>query len=237
VADKSSQLVLDALSRAVGDPGGLPLFSQKASPGLFAATTLARQVAERCKEQDLLRVVRTEARGKAVQEVVAITAKGLDLLLSQQKPRQVLEDLVRALEGREKQLGELVAAARQAQASIDALKCVATTLLERVQDTTPACAAPAEVATGGLDGRILTIVRGWQATHAAKDCPLPDVFGALRTETDHVTLGAFHDAVRHLHEQQAIYLHPWTGPLYDLPEPPLALLIGHEIAYYASLRA
>ena len=28
----------------------------------------------------------------------------------------------------------------------------------------------------------------------------------------------------------------WTGPLYAIPEPPLALLVGHEIAYYASPR-
>jgi len=29
---------------------------------------------------------------------------------------------------------------------------------------------------------------------------------------------------------------PWTGPLYDLPEPHFALLVGHEVAYYASSR-
>ena len=38
------------------------------------------------------------------------------------------------------------------------------------------------------------------------------------------------------HDLGKIYLHPWTGPLYDIPEPPYALLIGHEIAYYASIR-
>ena len=30
-----------------------------------------------------------------------------------------------------------------------------------------------------------------------------------------------------------VYLHPWTGPLYALPEPAFALLVGHEVAYYA----
>jgi hypothetical protein len=51
-----------------------------------------------------------------------------------------------------------------------------------------------------------------------------------------LTIGLFHDGLRGLCEAQCIYLHPWTGPLYDMPEPALALLVGHEIAYYASFR-
>jgi hypothetical protein len=51
-----------------------------------------------------------------------------------------------------------------------------------------------------------------------------------------LTIGAFHDALRRLRDAGSIHLHPWTGPLYALPEPPLALLVGHEIAYYASIR-
>ena len=51
-----------------------------------------------------------------------------------------------------------------------------------------------------------------------------------------VTIGEFQDALRRLHDLGKIYLHPWTGPLYDIPEPSYALLVGHEIAYYASIR-
>ncbi len=39
-----------------------------------------------------------------------------------------------------------------------------------------------------------------------------------------------------MHQAGRIYVHPWTGPLHELPEPAYALLVGHEIAYYASLR-
>ena len=49
-----------------------------------------------------------------------------------------------------------------------------------------------------------------------------------------LTIGAFHDTLRALQTAGDIYLHPWTGPLYDIPEPPYALLVGHEVAYYAS---
>ncbi|MBM3980250.1 MAG: hypothetical protein FJ304_08190 [Planctomycetes bacterium] len=52
-----------------------------------------------------------------------------------------------------------------------------------------------------------------------------------------LTIGEFHDCLRQLHTDGALSLHAWTGPLYALPEPQYALLIGHGIAYYASLRA
>ena len=226
MADKSSQLILDALSRAVADPEGVPLFSQKAAPGLFAASALARNVAQRCKDQELLRVVRTEARGKAVREVVAITPKGVDHLLSQRQPRQVLEDLVRAVEAREQQFGDWVAAARQTQASFEALRGVVVAVLQRM-------AAP-EVDYRSAIFRCLTT---WATANTAKDCPLPDLFRELQTAYPGLTIGTFHDELRRMHQDQCIWLHPWTGPLYDLPEPPLALLVGHEIAYYASPRA
>jgi hypothetical protein len=69
-----------------------------------------------------------------------------------------------------------------------------------------------------------------------RDCPLPDLFTSLSTLDPPPTVGQFHDALRQLHADGRIYLHPWTGPLYALPEPLIALLSGHEIAFYASLR-
>ena len=81
MADKSTTLVLDARSRAVADPAGLPLHGSKAS-GLFATTAPAKQAAELCKQEGYLRVVRTETKGKTTQEICALTEKGLAYLLS-----------------------------------------------------------------------------------------------------------------------------------------------------------
>jgi hypothetical protein len=50
-----------------------------------------------------------------------------------------------------------------------------------------------------------------------------------------MSLGSFHDALRRLQDAGQIYLHPWTGPLHEIPEPPCALLVGHVVAYYASI--
>ena len=230
MADKSSQLVLEALSRAVADPAGVPLFTQKTSPGLFGGTATARHAAQRCKEQDLLRVVRTEARGRAVHEVVAITPKGIDHLLDKAGPRQVLEDLVRAVEARDSQLGELIDTVQRAQASLHAMKEVATTVLRAGNSAgTP---APGEVAPDLIAAQIVLPLEEWHSANAAKDCPLPQLYRLLPP----LSIGVFHDALRLLHEQHQVYLHPWTGPLYAIPEPPYALLVGHQVAYYASSR-
>src|SRR5262249_25571517 len=122
LADKTTQMVLDALSRAVADPGGLPLYGNKKAPGLFAATAGARRAAEQCKDQGYLRIVRQEAKGKTAHEICAITEKGLTHLLTSLSPKHVLEDLVRALEARQVQVGELVAAARQWQEGLNTLQ-------------------------------------------------------------------------------------------------------------------
>jgi hypothetical protein len=212
-------MVLDALSRAALDPAGVPLFQQKTAPGLFAGTALARQAAQRCKEQELLRVIRTEAHGKAVQEVVAITPKGVEHLLNQSNPRQLLQDLVRAVEGREQQLRDWAAASRQMHVSLESIRQLATAALERLDVPT---------APDRCDQIIVNSL-----SNAAEDCPLP----LLYRQCNPGSIGQFHDALRRLHAEQRVYLHPWTGPLCELPEPPLALLIGHEIAYYASLRS
>jgi hypothetical protein len=239
VADKSTPLILDALSRAVADPAGMPLFGNKARPGLFAATVSAREAAQHCKEASYLRVVGTEKRGKSEIEICAITEKGLTFLLEQVSPKPVLEKLVLAIQEREKQVGDLVAAAQQAHASLDQLKAIAAKLLEVI--STP---APVAYPTNGTHGNgraadkhwldaAMAFLTKWQEAHPTEDCSLPELY---RQAAGHLTIGEFHDGLRALHAQGRIYLHPWTGPLYDIPEPALVLMAGHEIAYYASVR-
>ena len=82
---------------------------------------------------------------------------------------------------------------------------------------------------------ILARLADWSGA-AGEDCPLPELFRSLSPLDSPPTVGEFHDGLRRLHADGAVYLHPWTGPLYALPEPTLALLVGHGVAYYASLR-
>lgn len=238
MADRSNQVLLEALSRAVADPGGVPLYAHKKGPGLFAPTAANRVLAEHCKDEGLVRVLARETRGKSVLEVCAITEKGLSFLLEQTSPRQVLEDLVRAVDGRGAQVAELIAAAQRWQVEIEGLKALLDKLLHQAGHSNGAPLGHAASRNGAetWKAELLAYLREWHASGASSDCPLPQLFRRLQQSTPGLTVGKFHDGLRQLHDQGQLYLHPWTGPLYEIPEPPCALLVGHEIAYYASAR-
>jgi hypothetical protein len=241
MADKTTQLILDALGRAALHPDGAPLHGNKTAPGLFPATAAGRQAAQRCKDEGLLRVVGSQTRGKTVQETCTPTEKGLAHLVSQSSPKHVLEDFVRALEGRQTQLHELSAATRQTHLGLEALRLVAQRVLEQLHSqtalSTPRSAVvAAQAASNSWYEAALHQLTRWQAAGASEDCPLPALFRQVEQTCAGLSVGQFHDGMRHLHEKGQIYLHPWTGPLYDMPEPTYALLIGHEVLYYASLR-
>ena len=149
MADKSAQIVLNALSKAVADPAGLPLHGSKAHPGLFAANNSARQAAQQSKDEGYLRVVRTESHGKTTQEICAITEKGLAYLLGQVSPRKVLEDLVRMLQSRQNEAGELLVSARHMQAGLDQLKATAEKVLQSLSSGQNSVSSGHGAGTGG----------------------------------------------------------------------------------------
>jgi hypothetical protein len=258
VADKSSQLVLNALTRATADAAGVPLHGSRTAPGLFPATTLGKQAAQRCRDEGFLRSLATETNETTPRArvnagpVCTITEKGLSFLLSQVSPRQVLEDFVRVLEAREEQVMQLVNRTRQMHSSLEALRSAVTAVLAEVErspfstrqsgngdlnelfqefrrekpENSPIDSTPA----------LLAYLDRWAGSGALEDCPLPELFRNAQGTVRELTIGGFHDMLRSLQNAGEIYLHPWTGPLYDIPEPPYALLVGHEVAYYASRR-
>jgi hypothetical protein len=236
LADPSAPLILAALQRAAVEPDGLALWSSKSAPGLFAASAAGKQAAQRCKDAGLLRVVRTEAKGKTPREICALTEPGLHHLLEQTSPRPVLEALLQAIQRCETKLADLIANADQQRLHLETLKALSAKLLQQ-SGKTGAVSLPWE--TNGkrpVEEYVLESLRGWHGTRQLGDCPLPELHRRVKDLSPKLTLGQFHDAVRLLHEQQSVFLHPWTGPLYEMPEPAVALLSGHEIAYYVSLR-
>ncbi len=96
--------------------------------------------------------------------------------------------------------------------------------------------APSKNGAETWTAEIVAYLTQWQTSAASADCPLPDLYKRAQSVAPAVTIGNFHDGLRRLHDQEQIYLHPWTGPLYEIPEPSCALLIGHAVAYYASIR-
>ena len=243
--DKPSELMVEALGKAAVEPGGLPLHGGR-STGLFTNSATAKKAAEFCKSEGYLQVLRTEPRGRGVREICAITEKGLAYLLHQVSPKHILGDLMRALHSQQAQVGELLTNVRQLQANIDSFKSLVDKSLQasdrngclRLEPTPNGesrdalgakqkCVEP----KAELRESILSHLAQWQESG---DCPLPELYQQIHD--DRFTIGQFHDEMRQLQEDEQIYLHPWTGPLSEIPEPALALLAGHGIAYYASRR-
>ncbi len=267
MADKLTQLITDALSRAAAEPAGLPLYASKAEPGLFPNAAAAKPAAQKCLADDL---VRARPAGAGRRELYALTEKGWEYLLAAVNPKQVLEDFVRVLEARQGAVGELLESARSMADSLQGLKDAVARVLPvvtsaRVERPTPqpppcreeekeqlvplaasareGCVPPSLQGGGwGVGSALLTEVALAPAAvaylrdrAAATDCPLPELFRALARDRA-LTIGEFHDALRQLCADGHVVLNAWTGPLYAIPEPQYALLSGHSIAYFASLR-
>jgi hypothetical protein len=168
----------------------------------------------------------TTADGKQTR----LTDAGLKYLCDQADPRLVLEDFVRVLEQRQAHAEQLIQHARLMADGIQTMKqCLAKIV--------PGVVAARFSRTRDADRseRILAYLHDWSRNAAAgQDCPLPELYRALTLAEESLTIGEFHDCLRELHARAGIYLHPWTGPLYTLPEPRFAVLVGHEVAYYAS---
>jgi hypothetical protein len=249
LADRTSQLVLSALSRAAAEPAGLPLHPARGAAGLFPASAGGRQAALRATVEGYLRpsavpapvAANSEPGGtrpvKVSAELYVLTDKGLSFLLSQTSPRPILEDFVRVLEARHAQASGLLSAARQMLTEVSSLRLVAERVLERIREPGYVWAPDAvdEPETRAADSILLDILSR-RPGGSGEDCPLPELFRRASEAAAALTVGQFHDALRRLNDAGRVYLHPWTGPLYDLPEPAFALLVGHVVAYYASVR-
>jgi hypothetical protein len=248
VADRSTQLILGALTQALAMAEALPLHGSRSNPGLFPTSAAGKAAAARCQQEGWL---------TPDSEGCLITEKGVRFLLGQVSPRRVLEDLVRVLETRQEEVTELLANVQRVQTSLEGLRANAERVLahieappttDEVEHKLPANLTrlmqqflsqreePSPAVSNGSPGdAILAVLRQWP-TGANEDCSLPELYRKASEKCPGLTVGAFHDCLRDLSSRECIHLHPWTGPLYGMPEPPFALMDGHTVAYYASLR-
>jgi hypothetical protein len=222
------------LTRALAAPAGSPLHGGKSEPALFANTVAARRAGQQCKTAGWLETVRSEVKGKPAVEICTITEKGIAHLLGQVNPKPVLEEFVRAVETCGKQIAEALATAQRGQSALEAIEGRLIGVLSRIQEPTPPVALPSVNGSDPWNSAALAFLAEWSKTRPNDDCPLPELYRHAQHSVPHLTIGQFHDGLRQLHDNGTIYLHPWTGPLSEIPEPAIALLVGHMIAYYAS---
>ena len=170
------------------------------------------------------------ARDPSDRESAPLSDKGLGWLVESADPAQLTKVVAAALDRRSEAIASI---RRELDQSQQQLETVRAALMALASKKSP---ASERIDPHGLTEKLRAKLQHWRQSGLLGDCPLPELFRHLRQTLATLTIGQFHDHLRHLHQHQEIYLHPWTGPLYQLPEPALALLIGHEIAYYANLR-
>lgn len=152
------------------------------------------------------------------------------MLLSESSPADAIRQLAAAVAAHEAEAAALSSSACRLQTSLDALRRVAESALARL---TPVAVARQSEPEPGWLAHVCRHVED-RAGAAAGDCPLPELFALARGVEPDLSVGRFHDGLRRLHAAARIGLQPWTGPLSELPEPDLAFLVGHQVAYYAS---
>ena len=224
--------VVQGLLRAVAAEG-CPLLGSGKTTALFPHSRLGKQAAQFCLDQGLLQVVGIETRGNKTQELYALTPQGLEYLLKQKDARAVLERLASVVQQRTQQVEALLAGVLDCQQTLHALQQQIAGVLQNLPDPSETLAA---LLSGSWKGAVLEHLQRWHSDRPNEDCPLPELYAVARRACPRLSLGQFHDGLRAWHEAGEIYLHPWTGPLYEIPEPACALLIGHAVAYYASAK-
>jgi len=209
--DKEESALIEALKRALAEPGEQRLYRSGKLPGLFANRTGANATAaERAVADGLLEIVRTEDKGKQPVEWVRPTPAGVSFLHAHEAPRAVLEEL---------------------QAALQTTKAGVPIWLEGIQQEI-------EALNGRLAGEMEKLVLYYldrrRQSGAAGDCPLPELFAALRQHRPDITLPEFHDGLRRLDDLRAIALRPFTGKPEELAEPEYALPDGGTVLYYVN---
>jgi len=223
VADQQI-IILHALSFALESAGVCSLFNKKGVQGLFPLSASGKLAAKHCFERHLLKVV--EQSTKPFTEMVKITRLGIRSVLEGIKIDKLLENAANFIESS----GEKNSVNPESDDAVfyHSLEKAAGLIARKLgssllHDFT----SPAK--------HIFILLKEWSDAGRAGDCQLYHLYQQLSARCPGITLGAFHDALRNLRQKKLIELHPWTGPLYEIPKPELALMAGHEIACYASL--
>lgn len=173
-----------------------------------------------------------ELDGPDSRRVARLTDAGRAFLVASDNPRVLLEDLLRAIEQQSDQLRDLETAFRQQRNELAHHHARIADVLMRVKADHPAASPAATLFSPEL-------VRELLESHARSGhpgaCSIDVLFHGLRERCPSLTIGQFHDGIRAMHDAGMLRLGPWTGPLYQIAEPALALLIGHEVLYYVDL--
>jgi hypothetical protein len=237
-------LLLEALKTALAKPGEHRLFRSGKLAGLFPTRAgAAAEAALLAVREGLLEAVRTERRGKIVTEWVLATPKAVAFVHAHDSPKSVLRELKLVLDATRAGVPAWMAEAKAEVAALSArFEERASDVLARLDDLANRVeAALRRAETSGpavaeTVGRVvpwaveaLAYLDQRTTSGAAGDCPLPELFDAVRAKHPDLTLPAFHDGLRRLHDVRAVRL----SPSEQMNEPEYAVVVGGKLMYAA----
>jgi hypothetical protein len=243
--DRVTVALLEGLKCALAEPGEQPLFTSGKREGLFRARGgVSGEAAARALREGLLEVVRTESKGKTQADWVRPSPRAVQFVHEHESPVQALRDLHAVLQttragiplwlsevSKELHLlvDRLTEEAGRWSHRLEALSGHVEEALRRAEaDVTAQPDSPAW-AVGAL--RYLDHRR---ETGAGSECPLPELFAALREHHAGLTLKEFHEGLLRLRERRALRLVPFVGPAGGLHQPEYALPDGGVVLYLAA---
>jgi hypothetical protein len=248
MADKITDVLLDALRRAIAEPAEQRLFRSGKLSGLFTGrTSVHAEAASQALREGLLEVVRSETRGKVTIDWVRPSPRGVLFVHEHESPLRALEDLHNILRVSREGIPVWLAEMRH---DLQALVARVADEAERWSHRLDALSQRVEEALRRADAGKIEKANGsaravpWaldalmyldrrQTGGAATPCPLPELFAALRLQHDGISMTGFHDGLRRLADHRALQLFPFHGPSTELPQPEYALLDGATVLYYA----
>lgn len=237
-----TELLLEALKLAIAEAGEHRLFRSGKLAGLFPSRAgTAAEAAVLAVRDGLLETVRTEARGKIITEWVKATPRAVSFVHEHDSPKSVLRELKDVLDATRAGVPGWMADARAEVAALsERFEARATAMLVRLDDLATRVEAAlrrAEMAGPALTEPVSRVVP-WAAaaleyldqrttTRATGDCPLPELFHAVRANFPDLTLTGFHGGVRRLRDLRAVRLS--SGNSLDQPE--YAIVIDGQLLY------
>lgn len=217
-------IILHALNCALESAGVCSLFNKKGVQGLFPLSASGKLAAKYCFEMRLLKVV--EQSTKPFTEMVKITRLGIRSVLEGIRINKLLENAAALIESSGDK--NVISACNDDAIFYHSLGKAAGLIALKL-------GASFSDDFSSLAKHIFILLKEWSDAGRAGDCQLYYLYQQLSSRCPGITPGFFHDALRDLRQKKLIELHPWTGPLYEMPKPEFALMAGHEIACYASL--
>jgi hypothetical protein len=242
--EKRDAALLDGLRAALaGDEHRL--YRSGKLTGLFPSKTgLVGEAAALAVREGLLEYARTETRGRFEIEWVRLTAKGVEYLYEHDSPRAVLGDMRdmlaaarsgipvwqdEMLRSLEKLATDITGEMARYLSKLDALAKRVDQALRRVEVNPGLSGVLQELVSWGVDA--LTYLDRRAEGGAAGECPLPELFGAVRAKHPALTVRDFHDGLRRLADNGAVRLTPWAGP-GAMPQPEYALMADGRLMYH-----